>query len=125
MSINGSDGVYGPHCESSKTGETRSQLPNKETTDRMALLASAFADPNRVRLLLTVKGGPVCVGELALILSLSQSAVSHQLKLLRTMGLVISRRSGRHICYELARSETMTILDTLSRAVTLNDQTDT
>lgn len=88
----------------------------------MALLASAFADPNRVRLLLTVEEGPVCVGELALILSLSQSAVSHQLKLLRTMGLVTSTRNGRHICYELARSEAATILDTLSEAAAPDDR---
>ena len=89
------------------------------------MLAGVFADPSRVRVLLTLKDGAVCVGELALVLSLSQSAVSHQLKLLRTMGLVTSRRDGRHICYELARSDVVTILDTLSRTAALDDQTDT
>jgi ArsR family transcriptional regulator len=67
-----------------------------------ALLAETFkvlGDPTRVRILDALAREEVPVCDLAGVLGLSQSAVSHQLRLLRSMRLVRSRRDGRHIYY--------------------------
>jgi DNA-binding transcriptional ArsR family regulator len=83
----------------------------------MALLASGFADPGRIRLLKALSNGPVCVGDLALALAVSQSSVSHQLRLLRSIGIVSSSRKGRHIYYSLAWAGAADLLERLERAV--------
>lgn len=67
-----------------------------------AALAETFkvlGDPTRVRMLDALARGEVPVCDLARLLGLTQSAVSHQLRLLRSMRLVKSRRVGRHIYY--------------------------
>ena len=69
-----------------------------------AALAETFkvlGDPTRVRILDAVGRAEVAVCDLAHALGLTQSAVSHQLRLLRSMRLVRSRRDGRHIYYRL------------------------
>ena len=69
-----------------------------------AALAETFkvlGDPTRVRILDAVARAEVAVCDLAHALGLTQSAVSHQLRLLRSMRLVRSRRDGRHIYYRL------------------------
>lgn len=63
----------------------------------MALVADGFSDTSRVRLLSALRPGALCVGDLSLVLEMSQFAVSHQLRLLRSIGIVRSERSGRHI----------------------------
>jgi len=68
-------------------------------------LAETFkvlGDTTRVRLLDALSRAEVCVCDLASMLRLSESAVSHQLRLLRSLRLVRSRRDGRHIYYTLA-----------------------
>ena len=66
------------------------------------MIAGALADPTRIRLLSVLSTDTCCVGDLALVLGLSQSAVSHQLRHLKALGLVRSRRRGKHIFYALA-----------------------
>ena len=62
---------------------------------------SALGDPTRVRILDALSQGELCVCDLAAVLSLSQSAVSHQLRLLRGLRLVRPRRDGRIVFYSL------------------------
>ena len=62
---------------------------------------SALGDPTRVRILDALSHGELCVCDLAAVLKLSQSAVSHQLRLLRGMRLVRPRREGRVVFYSL------------------------
>jgi DNA-binding transcriptional ArsR family regulator len=62
----------------------------------------ALGDGTRVRMLDALSRSEVCVCDLADMLSLSESAVSHQLRFLRSLRLVRSRRDGRHIYYSLA-----------------------
>lgn len=61
----------------------------------------ALGDPTRVRILDVLSHGELCVCDLAAVLSLSQSAVSHQLRLLRSLRLVRARREGRMVFYAL------------------------
>ena len=86
---------------------TRSYIAVKDLLldDRSAAaLAETFkilGDPTRVRILDALARAEVAVCDLADVLGLTQSAVSHQLRLLRSMRLVRSRRDGRHIYYEV------------------------
>jgi DNA-binding transcriptional ArsR family regulator len=61
----------------------------------------ALATPSRLRILARLHDGPASVGELAQGVAMAHSAVSHQLRLLRHMGLVVGRRDGRQVVYEL------------------------
>jgi len=70
---------------------------------------SALGDPTRVRILDALSHGELCVCDLAAVLGLSQSGVSHQLRLLRGMRLVRPRREGRVVFYSLDDQHIMAI----------------
>jgi DNA-binding transcriptional ArsR family regulator len=61
----------------------------------------ALATPSRLRILGRLHSGPCAVNELAGAVGMESSAVSHQLRLLRHLGLVVGRRQGRQVVYEL------------------------
>ena len=71
---------------------------------QMAELFGVLADPNRLRLLSALASQELCVCDLAAAAKMSESAVSHQLRILRTMRLVSYRREGRNVYYGLADS---------------------
>lgn len=73
-----------------------------ERLAEVAELFKAMGDPTRLRLLCTLLSGEFSVGDLAATAGGSQSAISHQLRLLRSLHLVKARRAGKHIFYALA-----------------------
>ncbi|HYB94264.1 MAG TPA: metalloregulator ArsR/SmtB family transcription factor, partial [Vicinamibacterales bacterium] len=79
----------------------RSDLVAPDAVQGLAETFSALGDPTRVRILDALSHGELCVCDLAAVLKLSQSAVSHQLRLLRGMRLVRPRRDGRIVFYSL------------------------
>jgi DNA-binding transcriptional ArsR family regulator len=79
----------------------RAALVAPEAVQGLADTFNAMGDPTRVRILDALSHGELCVCDLAAVLSLSQSAVSHQLRLLRGMRLVRPRRDGRIVFYSL------------------------
>jgi ArsR family transcriptional regulator, lead/cadmium/zinc/bismuth-responsive transcriptional repressor len=79
----------------------RAALVPAETVVALAETFRALGDPTRVRILDVLSHGELCVCDLAAVLSLSQSAVSHQLRLLRGLRLVRARRAGRMVFYAL------------------------
>lgn len=83
------------------------------TAQRMAHWLGFLADPNRLRILSILAVKPHCVGDLVQLLQMSQSAVSHQLRALRVMGLVRGQRQGRHVIYELHDDHVLTIYETV------------
>ena len=87
------------------------RIPDKETTENIAELFKGFADPTRVRILYQLTRGELCVTEISQEVGLSQSAVSHQLRLLKQMHLVGYRREGKNILYALADDHVKTILE--------------
>jgi ArsR family transcriptional regulator, lead/cadmium/zinc/bismuth-responsive transcriptional repressor len=72
------------------------------TVVALAEIFKALGDTTRVRMLDALSRSEVCVCDLAAMLGLTESAVSHQLRFLRSLRLVRSRRDGRHIYYTLA-----------------------
>lgn len=72
------------------------------TATRAAEFFAALGDPGRVRLVSALLSGELCVCDLAAVLGMTQSAVSHQLRLLRNLHLVTPRRDGRIVYYSIA-----------------------
>lgn len=72
-----------------------------ETARAVAETMQALATPSRVRILGRLRESPCSVGELAAAVGMAQSAVSHQLRLLRHLGLVVGERRGRRVVYAL------------------------
>ncbi|HCC53687.1 MAG TPA: transcriptional regulator [Desulfobulbaceae bacterium] len=79
----------------------RAALPPAEL-DRLSQFFKAFADPTRLKILQALHLEEMCVCDLAAFLGVSESAVSHQLRLLRQMALVTNRREGPVLYYRLA-----------------------
>ena len=71
----------------------------------------ALATPSRLRILGRLRQGPAAVGELAADVGMGQSAVSHQLRMLRHLGLVTGQRAGRTVTYALFDSHVAMLLD--------------
>lgn len=99
-----------PKCESHcpvQLDNVRSCQPKMLSVPKAQQIAELFgvlADPNRLRLLSALASQELCVCDLAAAAKMSESAVSHQLRILRTMRLVSYRREGRNVYYGLADS---------------------
>lgn len=96
-----------PNCDSHfvHLDAVRQVQPSLMPTDKAQQMAEFFgvlADPNRLRLLSALASQELCVCDLAAATKMSESAVSHQLRVLRTARLVKYRREGRNIFYSLA-----------------------
>lgn len=87
----------------------RAALTAPDSVQALAYTFSALGDPTRVRILDVLSHGELCVCDLAAVLKLSQSAVSHQLRLLRGLRLVRPRRDGRVVYYSLDDQHIMAI----------------
>lgn len=87
----------------------RAELVAPEAVQGLAETFNALGDPTRVRILDALSHGDLCVCDLAAVLGLSQSAVSHQLRLLRSIRLVRPRRDGRIMFYSLDDQHIMSI----------------
>ncbi len=86
------------------------KVPSEEDLYELAELFKVFGDSTRVRILYALYVRAMGVNELAESLGLSQSATSHQLKVLRAAKLVRSKRDGKAVIYSLADGHVVTIL---------------
>ena len=82
-----------------------------DTATSVAATLQALAAPSRLLILARLRKGPCPVTELAEEVGMEQSAVSHQLRLLRNLGLVTGKRSGKHIVYGLYDNHVAMLLD--------------
>lgn len=98
------------HVHPEGVRRAQARLPDAHVASDLAALFSAFGDPTRVRLLAALAAGPLCVCDLAAVLGMTQSAVSHQLRLLRALGLVRARREGKLVWYTLDDDHVRTLL---------------
>ena len=86
-------------------------MPEKETLERIAELFKAFGDPTRVQILSLLQQREHCVSDITDAVQISQSAISHQLRILKQMHLIKFRRDGKNILYSLADDHVRTILE--------------
>ena len=88
----------------------RPELPREEKLYDLAELFKIFGDTTRIRILYVLFESEVCVCDIAEVLGMTQSAISHQLRLLKQAKLVRSRREGKTVYYALADDHVRTIL---------------
>jgi ArsR family transcriptional regulator, nickel/cobalt-responsive transcriptional repressor len=92
-------------------GQARVGNVDATTAREVAQTMQALATPSRVRILGRLRESACSVGELADAIAMEQSAVSHQLRILRHLGLVIGERRGRSVIYALHDSHVADLLD--------------
>ena len=85
-------------------------MPEETELYDLAELFKVFGDSTRIRILFVLFEAEVCVCDLAQVLQMTQSAISHQLKILKQNKLVKSRREGKSIFYSLADDHVRTII---------------
>lgn len=78
----------------------KSSLPGREV-DRLALTYRVMGDATRLKIILALSGGEMCVCDLAAYIGLSESAISHQLRRLKDLALIKNRREGQILYYSL------------------------
>ncbi len=86
------------------------KMPGEEELYDLAELFKVFGDSTRIRILFVLFEAEVCVCDLAQALRMTQSAISHQLKILKQAKLVNSRREGKSVFYSLADGHVRTII---------------
>lgn len=86
-------------------------MPPEETLYDLAELYKVFGDTTRIRILYVLFESEMCVCDIAQLLSMSQSAISHQLRVLKQSRLVKNRRDGKTVFYSLADDHVRAIID--------------
>ena len=86
------------------------EMPCEENLYDLAELFKVFGDTTRIRILYVLFEAEMCVCDIAEILNMTQSAISHQLKVLKQAKLVRNRREGKQIYYSLADDHVRTII---------------
>ncbi|MCI4658478.1 ArsR/SmtB family transcription factor [Cryobacterium zhongshanensis] len=86
-------------------------MPSVQNVADLSDVFGLLGEPNRVRILISLLNGPMCVRDLAAAINLSESAVSHALRLLRTHRVVEVHRTGRVAHYEIADSHVRDLLE--------------
>ena len=104
-----------PHCEflhvhEDLVAQVQEALPPEEHLYDLAELFKVFGDTTRIRILYALFESEMCVYDIAEALNMTQSAISHQLKILKQSRLIKGRREGKHIFYSLADEHVRSII---------------
>ncbi|MEJ1933854.1 metalloregulator ArsR/SmtB family transcription factor [Nostoc sp. NIES-2111] len=100
------------HLDNVRSIQTQILSPDK--AQQMAEIFGILADPNRLRLISALFSSELCVCDLAALTKMTESAVSHQLRLLKAMRLVSYRREGKNVYYSLADHHIINLYSSLS-----------
>ncbi len=82
--------------------EVQKHLLKEDELNRVSQLFKIISDPTRIKILFVLEKAELCVCDISVILNMTQSAISHQLKTLKDANLVTNRREGKTIFYKLA-----------------------
>ena len=94
--------------------KARQEMPDVESLYDLSELFKVFGDTTRIRILWALAEGEMCVCDLAELLEMGQSAVSHQLRLLRQARLIENIKKGRWVYYRLPENPTPSVCDALA-----------
>ncbi len=98
------------HVHDDLVKAVRAQMPDENDLADLAELFKIFGDSTRIRILYVLFEAEMCVCDIAMLLGMSQSAVSHQLRLLKQAKLVRNRRDGKTVFYSLADDHVRTMI---------------
>ena len=103
-----------PCCDGSHDRDpvetVRASMPDEDTLYDLSELFRIFGDSTRIRILYTLFEAELCVCDIAEVLGMTQSAISHQLRALKNARLVKGRREGKTVFYALADDHVKTII---------------
>ncbi|MBP3322345.1 MAG: helix-turn-helix transcriptional regulator [Clostridia bacterium] len=99
------------HAHGELVERLKKQMPSEDALIDLSELFKIFGDSTRIKILYALLGGELCVCDIAALLSMTVSAISHQLRILRAAKLVVFRREGKTVFYSLADDHVRTILD--------------
>ena len=99
------------HAHEDVVEKVHQQMPEEEILYDLAELFKIFGDTTRIKILYVLFESEMCVCDLAQILNMTQSAISHQLRALKQSKLVKYRREGKTVFYSLADAHVRTIID--------------
>jgi ArsR family transcriptional regulator len=104
------------HCEVKVIDEGRvktamATLVSGLDATKLSDVFRALADPTRLRIVSALTAGELCVCDISATVGMTQSAVSHQLRLLRDLGLVTNHKNGRMVFYNLSNDHVRTIFE--------------
>lgn len=99
------------HVHESLVHQIENGMPSEETIQELANFYKVFGDVTRIKILCALFQAESCVCGLAEAIGMTQSAVSHQLRVLKQMKLVKNRREGKEIYYSLADAHIQSILN--------------
>ncbi|MBQ7628466.1 MAG: helix-turn-helix transcriptional regulator [Clostridiales bacterium] len=99
-----------PHDHSNILNHVKAELPKDELLQDLGDLFKIFGDTTRIKIMYALHEDEMCVCAISELLGMTQSAVSHQLKTLKTANLVKSRRDGKTIYYSIADDHVRTII---------------
>ena len=103
-------GVPAQQAADVPTSPDADAIPDEELLYDLADLFKIFSDTTRIKVLYSLMGRELCVADIAEVTDSTQSAVSHQLRILKQAHLVKFRRDGRNIMYSLADDHVYTML---------------
>lgn len=89
----------------------RAKMPDEDKLYDLAELFKVFGDSTRIKILYVLFESEMCVCDIAQLLNMTQSAISHQLRILKQSKLVKSRREGKAVFYSLADGHVRTIIN--------------
>lgn len=98
-------------CNMENFKKAEKTIPDIDLIEELGETFKVFADPTRLRILFALKDNELCVCDLSVLLDMTQSSISHQLKSLREAKLVKSRREGRFMMYSLDDEHVHEIID--------------
>lgn len=103
------------HCETHEVHQAilkkvRAGMPDEDALYDLAELFKIFGDSTRIRILFVLFESEMCVCDLAEALNMTQSAISHQLRILKQNKLIKNRRDGKQVFYSLADGHVQTII---------------
>ena len=99
------------HIHEDIVKKVQSELPDEEVLYDLAELFKIFGDSTRIRILYALFESEMCVCDIAQLLGMTQSAISHQLRILKGSKLVKYRREGKTVFYSLADGHVRTIIN--------------
>lgn len=99
------------HAHEEIVDKVNQNMPAEELLYDLAELYKIFGDSTRIKILYVLFESEMCVCDIAQLLNMTQSAISHQLRILKQSQLVKNRRDGKTVFYSLADGHVRTILD--------------